>query len=131
MPSDMWVLRLSQTTRQGAAGGAEANRPVMNETKSSSVRVSPIVPRTLPMATSKAAIRAFVPCLIYSNSRRSTCPGFIGRLLAARSRACIPVISSTETVWPPCAATVGAVWYTVQMSAHLSSKPGSGLGVSQ
>ena len=98
MPSDMWVLRLSQTTRHGAAGEADANRSFMNATKSSSVRVSPMVPRTVPFATSNAAIRALVPCRMYSNSRRSTCPGFIGSLLAARSRAWIPVISSIETV---------------------------------
>ena len=47
----------------------------MNPTKSASVRLSPTMPQTLPVATSNAAIRAFVPCRIYSNSRRSTCPG--------------------------------------------------------
>src|SRR5271166_2293575 len=31
-----------------------------------------------PVATSKAAIRVCVPWRIYSNSRRSTFPGFIG-----------------------------------------------------
>ena len=77
-PSDMWVLRLSQTTSHGAVG-AEANRVCRNATKSASVRLSPMLPRTLPVATSNAAIRAFVPCRMYSNSRRSTCPGFIGR----------------------------------------------------
>jgi integrase/recombinase XerD len=102
-PSDMWVLRLSQTTCHGAAG-AVANKPFRNATKSASVRVSPMLPRTLPRATSNAAIRAFVPWRIYSNSRRSTCPGFIGRLLAARSSAWIPVISSIETVCTPCPA---------------------------
>jgi hypothetical protein len=55
----------------------------------------------------------------------------MGRLLAAHSRAWIPVISSIETVCPPCSATAGAVWYTAQVSAHFSSKPGSGFGVSQ
>jgi len=78
--------------------------------KSASVRVSPIVPRTVPVATSNAAIRAFVPCRIDSNSRRSTWPGFIGRLLAARSSAWIAVISSIETVCAPCSAPVGAAW---------------------
>jgi hypothetical protein len=47
MPSDIWVLRLSHTTRHGAAGDAESNRSFMNATKSSSVRVSPMVPRIL------------------------------------------------------------------------------------
>ena len=36
------------------------------------------------------------------------CPGFIGRLGAARSSAWIPVISSIETVWTPCSAAVEA-----------------------
>ena len=106
-PSDMWVLRLSQTTSDLAAG-TEANRLSRNDTKSASVRLSPIVPRTLPETTSNAAISAWVPCRTYSNSRRSTCPGFIGRLGAARSSAWIPVISSTETVCTPCSAAVGA-----------------------
>jgi hypothetical protein len=73
-----WVLRLSQTTCH-RADGAVANRSSRNATKSASVRLSPMRPRTLPVATSNAAISAFVPCRIYSNSRRSTCPGFIGR----------------------------------------------------
>jgi hypothetical protein len=73
-PSDMWVLRLSQTTCYRAVD-AEANRFSRNDTKSASVRVSPMVPRTLLEATSNAAIRAFVPWRKYSNSRRSTCPG--------------------------------------------------------
>jgi hypothetical protein len=66
-----------------------------------------------------------------SNSRRSTCPGFIGRLGAARSSAWMPVISSIETVCTPCSAAVGAARYTAQMSAHLASNSGSGFGVSQ
>jgi hypothetical protein len=45
----------------------QANRLSRNDTKSASVRVSPMEPRTLPEATSNAAIRAFVPCRIYSN----------------------------------------------------------------
>ena len=51
MLSDMWVLKLSQTTCHGAVGEAEANRSFLNATNSSSVRVSPIVPRTVPLAT--------------------------------------------------------------------------------
>ena len=106
-PSDMWVLRLSQTTFHRAAG-AEANSVSRNDTKSASVRLSPMVPRTLPEATSNAAISACVPCRTYSNSRRSTCPGFIGKPGEARSSAWIPVISSIETVCTPCSAAVGA-----------------------
>jgi hypothetical protein len=56
----MWVLRLSQTTRHGAAG-ALANKSSRNAAKSASVRVSPMRPRTLPVATSNAAISALVP----------------------------------------------------------------------
>jgi hypothetical protein len=64
-PSDMWVLRLSQTTSHGAVGGAEANKPSRKAAKSASVRVSPMVPRILPEATSNAAIKAFVPWRMY------------------------------------------------------------------
>jgi hypothetical protein len=63
-----------------------------------------------------------------NDSRRSTCPGFIGRLGAARSSAWIPVISSIEAVCTPCWAAVEADRYTAQMSVHLVSKSGSGLG---
>src|ERR1700712_3887101 len=42
--------------------------------------------------------QGFGAMAIYSNSRRSLCPGFIGRLGAARSSTWIPVISSIETV---------------------------------
>jgi hypothetical protein len=104
--SDMEVLRLSQTTCHGAVGAAEANRFARNDTKSASVRVSPMVLRILPKVTSIVAISAFVPCRIYSNVRRSTCPCFIGKLGPARSRAWTPVISSIETVCKPCSAAV-------------------------
>src|SRR5580698_10260381 len=40
IPSDIWVLRLSQTTRHGAVAGAEANRSFMKATKSSAVRIA-------------------------------------------------------------------------------------------
>src|ERR1700735_4874922 len=56
-PSDMWVLRLSHTTSQGAVGGFEANRLSRNDTKSASVRLSPLVPMTLPEATSTAELQ--------------------------------------------------------------------------
>ena len=99
MPSDMWVLRLSQTTRpRRGHGEAEANRSFMNATILFGAGI-----------TDGAANRAVrdIECGdqgfgavpdVCSNSRRSTCPGFIGSLLAARSRAWIPVISSIETV---------------------------------
>jgi hypothetical protein len=55
--------------------------------KSCSVRVSPITPATLPVVTSKPAIRVCVPWRRYSNSHRSTLPGFIGNPGAMRSSA--------------------------------------------
>jgi len=64
--------------------------------------------RTSLVATSKAAISAFMPWRTYSNSRRSTCPDFIGRLGAARSSAWMLVISSMEMVRTPCSAAAGA-----------------------
>jgi hypothetical protein len=72
--------------------------PDIRGAKSFSVRVLPITPSTLPVATSKAAIRVCVPWRRYSNSRRSTLPGTIGSPGAIRSRAWMPVISSMEIV---------------------------------
>src|ERR1700746_3653516 len=50
-------------------------------------RVLPTTPPTLPVVTSKPAIRVCVPWRRYSNSRRSTWPGLIGNSGAARSKA--------------------------------------------
>ena len=45
---------------------------------------------------------------LYSYSRRSILPGFIGRPGATRSSACTPLISSIDTVRTPCSAASGA-----------------------
>src|SRR5580704_13782258 len=68
-------------------GGGAAQQSVEKRAKSCSVRVSPITPTTLPMVTSKPAIRVCVPWRRYSNSHRSTLPGFIGNRGAMRSSA--------------------------------------------
>ena len=65
--------------RQRISGATEPRRPSRKAAKSSSVRLSPTVLRTVPAATSKAAIRVCVPCRRYSNSCRSTLPGRMGR----------------------------------------------------
>ena len=104
--SDMWVSRLSQTMRQRMVGAAEAKSASRKAAKSASVRVSATLPPTLPVATSRWAISACVPWRIYSNSRRSTLPGLIGREGAMRSSAWMPVISSTETVRTVCLASM-------------------------
>ena len=76
---------------------------------SSSVRVGPSVgAMTLPVATSRFAIKHVVPLRMYSNSRRSSRPGRIGRVGAARSSAWMLVFSSVETTWVPCACSAGA-----------------------
>ena len=72
--------------------------PSRKAAKSSSVRLSPTVLRTVPAATSKAAIRVCVPCRRYSNSCRSTLPGRMGRSGDTLSSAWMPVISSIDTV---------------------------------
>src|SRR4029077_8074982 len=58
------------------------------------VPADPITAATLPIVTSKPAIRVCVPWRRYSNSHRSTLPGFIGNPGAMRSSARMPVISS-------------------------------------
>lgn len=47
------------------------------------------------------AIRAWVPCRRYSNSRRSSLPGAAGGSGWTRSRAWMPVFSSVPTRWTP------------------------------
>lgn len=92
------MLRLSQTMCQRVVGAALLSNRQRKRAKSFSVWVLPTTPATLPVVTSKAAIRVCVPCRRYSNSRRSTLPGRIGRPGAMRSNAWMPVISSTERV---------------------------------
>ena len=66
-----------------------------------------------------------VPCRIYSNSRRSTLPGTIGRPGCFRSRACTPVISSVLSTASPCWASSGACLYSALMSFTFSSNRSS------
>ena len=84
-----WVLRLSQTMRQRISGATEPRRPSRKAAKSSSVRLSPTVLRTVPAATSKAAIRVCVPCRRYSNSCRPPCPvAWAGRGTPSQAPGC-------------------------------------------
>jgi len=106
LPLDMWMSRLSHTTRQRIAGAAEAKSASRKATKSASVRVSATLPPTLPVTTSKWAISVWVPWRTYWNSRRSTLPGRMGRDEAMRSSAWMPVISSTATVRTVCLAAM-------------------------
>src|SRR5580693_6691707 len=76
--SERWVLRLSQTMSHRVLAAALLSKLSRKRAKSCSVRLSPTTPATLPLVTSKPAIRACVPWRRYSNSRRSTLPGFIG-----------------------------------------------------
>src|SRR5215470_9264003 len=77
--SERWMLRLSQTISHRVLAAALLSKVSRKRAKSCSVRVSPITPATLPIVTSKPAIRVCVPWRRYSNSHRSTLPGFIGR----------------------------------------------------
>ena len=84
---ERWMLRLSQTISHRVLAAALLSKVSRNRAKSCSVRVSPITPVTLPIVTSKPAIRVCVPWRRYSNSHRSTLPGFIGNPGAMRSSA--------------------------------------------
>ena len=55
------------------------------------------------------AINVTVPRRIYSNSRRRTWPGCIGKSGCLRSTACTPVNSSILMVRSPCLARWGAL----------------------
>src|SRR5262245_47915679 len=55
--SEKWILRLSQTISHRTSGAALVSKLRRKRAKSFSVRVLPITPSTLPVATSKAAIR--------------------------------------------------------------------------
>ena len=86
-----------------------------------------------PVATSKLAIKHCVPWRRYAYSGRSTRPGCIGNVGAARSNACIPVFSSVLMTCSPCWATTGACWYTAQTAATWAANAtgSSGLALSQ
>ena len=55
--SERWILRLSQTISHRMLGAALLSKRRRKRAKSFSVRVMPITPSILPVATSKAAIR--------------------------------------------------------------------------
>lgn len=66
-------------------------------------------------ATLKFTVKQSVPCRSYSNSRRSSRPGFIGLVGCLRSRAWMPVFSSVLTREMPCWCISGAwayKWHT-------------------
>ena len=92
------VVELSATNTHPASGSVatvRATRPA----KSASVRVASTVGAiTRPVATSKFAVGHCVPWRMDSCSRRSTRPGLMGNVSAARSTACMPVFSSTQVV---------------------------------
>jgi len=84
--SDMWVLRLSQTNSHRAVGDAEANRLSRNATKSASMRVSPILPRILPVRRFASLAGANETLTWRHRTRRSALPYHAGctRTRAAR-----------------------------------------------
>ena len=81
---------------------------------------------TSPVATSKLAIKHCVPWRRYSYSGRSTRPGCIGKVGAARSSACIPVFSSVLMTWPP---SCGQGWRLLVHFTHGSHLGGKRHGV--
>src|SRR6266542_3590158 len=113
--SDLCVSSWSAMNTHPASGAAATVRSTC-AAKSASVRVGPTAAAmTLPVATAKVAMSAWVPCRMYSNSRRSTAPEHIGSVGAARSSAWMPVISSVLTTCVPCAWSAGAAAYSSQM----------------
>ena len=108
--SDLCVFKPSQTNVHGASGSVATNAR-MASTKSSSVRVEFKYGFSIrPVATSKKPMRLVVPWRIYSNSIRAAFPGITGLSGYLCSNAWIPVISSTDIVWPPFSWTSSASW---------------------
>src|SRR6478609_1878380 len=129
-----WCVLSRSVAKTHSASGSVATVRSMCAAKSASVRVGPTLGATIrPSTTSKLAIKHCVPWRTYSNSRRSTWPGRIGSVGAARSRAWMPVISSVLTTCPPRATSVGASAYVVHTaSICAASAAGSrSRGVSQ
>src|SRR5262249_46657233 len=109
-PAEQWMFRLSSTNTYRASGSSFTVLS-MCFTKSASVRVGPSVgASSSPVTTWKLPISVTVPCRWYSNSRRSTWPGFIGCVKAIRCKAWMPVISSTQRVCVSCQ------WYSAAAS---------------
>jgi hypothetical protein len=88
--SDLAIIGASQLRRLLGLKPAEDTGIVM-----SSLIVGAII---WPRTTCQLPIKHNVPCRVYSNSIRAGWPGFIGIVLALRSNAWMPVISSTLTV---------------------------------
>lgn len=108
--SDLCVFSPSQTNVHDASGSVPTNAR-MASTKSSSVRVGFRYGDSMrPVATSKKPIRLVVPWRMYSNSIRAAFPGITGLSGYLCSSAWIPVISSTDMVWPPAAQAASASW---------------------
>ena len=80
-----------------------------------------MMPRTVPVCTSKAASRSAVPWRTYSNSRRAGWPGAAGWLGAQGVRTPMPVFSSTQKVGP----SGGGCSCTSITSTALDTKSGS------
>src|SRR5712692_7218500 len=92
--------------------------------KSASVRVGPMLGAiTWPVATSKLAIRHWVPWRAYSNSCRSILPGRSTSGGCSRSKACIPLFSSVLTVRTPAVWRAGAASYVAQTFRTVASNP--------
>lgn len=108
--SDLCVFSPSQTNVHDASGSVPTIAR-MASTKSSSVRVGFRYGDSIrPVATSKKPIRLVVPWRMYSNSIRAAFSGITGLSGYLCSSAWIPVISSTDMVWPPAAQAASASW---------------------
>src|SRR5262249_14980078 len=126
------MFRLSATKCHRVTSRSEAIVRAIWFTKSSSVRVGPIDGiTTVPCATSKLAINVTVPRRIYSNSRRSSCPGSMSRVGCVRSSAWMPVISSVDSPRSPAVAKAGACLYRVVRAAIFTAASASGSALSQ
>lgn len=120
--SDLWVFRPSHTKVHGASG-AVATNAFTASTKSSSLRVEfKYGISTRPVATSKNPIRLVVPWRIYSNSILAHWPGNGSLSGYLCSSACIPVISSVETMCAPSRLCSWALWYRPHISFTFCAK---------
>jgi hypothetical protein len=131
--SDLCMLRCSTIKSHGASGSG-AMVWARCAAQSSSVLLGPMVGvTTSPVATSKVALKHCVPWRRYAYSGRSTRPGRLGQVGAARSSACMPVFSSVLMTWPPAWATAGACCYPAHTAATwaVQATGASGVALSQ
>ena len=128
--SEPWMFKLS-TTKTHEPFGSVATVCSMWLAKSASVRVGPIVGAiNSPVVTWKFPIKHKVPFRVYSNSISSRFPAIIGLLGAFRSSACMPVISSTQTVWVPSLfSNAGAPRYVSQTASTCRAKTSGSFSV--